>query len=111
MNISSFRKYTQLWYSGYAFQGIVVFGTGAILMPIIVNSAGDAAKAGMVMGFFYIGQLLAPLMGTITDRTGLAVIRDEYSLKKKAAVEFTMNRWLTGQVILSEAIKLLTCAA
>ena len=39
-------------------------------MPIIVNSAGDAAKAGMVIAFFYIGQLLAPLMGTITDRTG-----------------------------------------
>jgi DHA1 family tetracycline resistance protein-like MFS transporter len=70
MNKSSWRQYTQFWYSGYAFQGMVVFGTGAILMPIFVNHAGDVAKAGMVMGFFYIGQLLAPLMGTITDRTG-----------------------------------------
>jgi DHA1 family tetracycline resistance protein-like MFS transporter len=70
MKTSSWRQYTQFWYYGYAFQGIVVFGTGAILMPIIVNSAGDAAKAGTVMAFFYIGQLLAPLMGAITDRTG-----------------------------------------
>ena len=70
MKQSSWRRYTQFWYSGYAFQGVVVFGTGAILMPIVVNSAGDAAKAGVVMGFFYIGQLLAPLMGAITDRTG-----------------------------------------
>jgi len=64
------QHYTQPWYYGYAFQGVVVFGTGAILMPIIVNGAGDAAKAGTVMAFFYIGQLLAPLMGAITDRTG-----------------------------------------
>jgi DHA1 family tetracycline resistance protein-like MFS transporter len=64
------QHYKQSWYYGYAFQGIVVFGTGAILMPIIVNGAGDAAKAGTVMAFFYIGQLLAPLMGAITDRTG-----------------------------------------
>jgi len=66
----SWRRYTEFWYSGYAFQGAVVFGTGAILMPIVVNHAGDAAKAGIVIGFFYVGQLLAPLMGAITDRTG-----------------------------------------
>jgi MFS family permease len=70
MNLSSLRRYSELWYSGYAFQGAVVFGTGAILMPIIVNHSGDAAKAGMVMGCFYIGQMLSPLMGAIIDRTG-----------------------------------------
>ena len=70
MKLSSWRRYSQFWYYGYAFQGAVVFGTGAILMPIVVNNAGDAAKAGTVMAFFYIGQMLAPLMGAITDRTG-----------------------------------------
>ena len=70
MKLSSWRRYSQFWYSGYSFQGAVVFGTGAILMPIVVNNAGDAAKAGTVMAFFYIGQMLAPLMGAITDRTG-----------------------------------------
>jgi len=44
---------------------------------------------------------------TIVDRTGMSVIRDELTLKKKAIVEFTMNRWNTGQVTLPEAIKLL----
>jgi MFS family permease len=39
-------------------------------MPIIVNNAGDAAKAGIVVGCFYIGQMLSPLIGAITDRTG-----------------------------------------
>ena len=70
MELSSLRRYSQFWYSGYAFQGAVVFGTGAILMPIVVNNAGDAAKAGTVVAFFYIGQMLAPLMGAIADRTG-----------------------------------------
>ncbi len=44
---------------------------------------------------------------TIVDRTGLSVIRDELTLKKKAIVEFTMNRWNTGIVTLTEAIKVL----
>lgn len=70
MKLPSLRRYSELWYSGYSFQGAVVFGTGAILMPIVVNNAGDAAKAGTVIGAFYIGQMLAPLMGAITDRTG-----------------------------------------
>jgi MFS family permease len=39
-------------------------------MPIVVNNAGDAAKAGIVIGSFYIGQMLSPLIGAITDRTG-----------------------------------------
>ena len=71
MKSLSWRRYSQIWYAGYALQGIVVFGTGAIIMPIVVNNAGDAAKAGIVIGFFYIGQMFAPLMGAITDRTGL----------------------------------------
>lgn len=46
---------------------------------------------------------------TIVDRTGLAVIRDDVTLKKQAIVEFTMHRWNTGQVTLTEPIKLLQC--
>ena len=46
---------------------------------------------------------------TIVDRTGMTVIRDEFSLKKQAIVEFTMNRWNTGQVVLVEPIVLLKC--
>jgi HK97 family phage major capsid protein len=42
---------------------------------------------------------------TIVDRTGMSVVRDEFTLKKKAIVEFTMNRWNTGIVTLPEAIK------
>ena len=48
---------------------------------------------------------------TIVDRTGMSVIRDELTLKKQAIVEFTFNRWNTGQVTLPEAIKVLKTKA
>lgn len=48
---------------------------------------------------------------TIVDRTGLSVVRDEFTQKKKAIVEFTLNRWNTGQVTLPEAIKIITTKA
>lgn len=48
---------------------------------------------------------------TIIDRTGMSVIRDELTQKKLAIVEFTFNRWLTGQVTLPEAITLLKTQA
>jgi len=44
---------------------------------------------------------------TIVDRTGISIIRDDLTQKKKAIVEFTINRWNNGQVTLPEAIKLL----
>ena len=47
----------------------------------------------------------------IVDRTGLSVIRDQYSSKRQAIVEFTLNRWLTGQVVLPEAITALEIKA
>jgi len=48
---------------------------------------------------------------TVIDRTGLSVIRDELALKKEGMIEFTMNRWNSGQVVLPEAIKIITTAA
>lgn len=43
----------------------------------------------------------------IFDLAGVHVIRDDYSGKKKAQIEFTFDRYLTGQVILPEAMKIL----
>lgn len=44
---------------------------------------------------------------TIIDRTGVSIIRDDVTRKTEAIVEFTLNRWNTGQVTLPEAIQLL----
>jgi HK97 family phage major capsid protein len=48
---------------------------------------------------------------TIIDRTGLSVVRDEFTQKKKGIVEFTLHRWNTGRVTLTEPIKLLLIKA
>lgn len=44
----------------------------------------------------------------IFDMAGVELIRDDYTQKKKAIIEMTFHRYLTGQVILPEAIKILT---
>lgn len=48
---------------------------------------------------------------TITDRTGVSIIRDEFAQKRKAIVEFTINRWTTAQVTLAEAITVIKTKA
>lgn len=73
-----------------------------ILGPSVPEVAASAFA--MAFGDFRRGY-------TIVDRTGLSIIRDEFTLKKKGIVEFTMNRWNTGQVTLTEAIKLLKIKA
>lgn len=60
---------TESWYWGYAFQGAVVLGTAPILLPLIADKAGGAAQAGQVVAAFYLGQLLAPMWGSLADRT------------------------------------------
>lgn len=64
-------------------------------MPAIANGAYAGAFGDFRRGY------------TIVDRTGLSIVRDELTQKRKAIVEFTFNRWNYGQVTLPEAIKLL----
>ena len=68
-------------------------------MPTIASGSKSIAFGDFLRGY------------TIVDRTGLSVVRDEFTLKKKAIVEFTLNRWNTGQVTLPEAIKIITTKA
>ena len=65
------KRYSERWYGGYAFQGAVVLGIVPILLPLVVDKAGGAAQAGIVVSAFYVGQLLAPMLGSFTDRSGL----------------------------------------
>lgn len=73
---------------------------------LIANDMPDIASATIPVAFgdFNRGY-------TIIDRTGLSVIRDEVTQKKLGIVEFTLQRWNTGQVTLPEAIKLLKVKA
>jgi HK97 family phage major capsid protein len=69
---------------------------------VLANSVPDVAAGAFVMVF---GDFRAGY--SIVDRTGVSVVRDEVSQKRRAIVEFTWLRWVTGQVVLPEAIKLL----
>ncbi|MDH3325165.1 MAG: phage major capsid protein [Gammaproteobacteria bacterium] len=48
---------------------------------------------------------------TIIDRTGVSIIRDDFTRKRDAVVEFTIHRWLNGQVRIAEALKTITVKA
>lgn len=48
---------------------------------------------------------------TIIDRTGLSSIRDDFTRKKDAIIEYTIHRWLNGAVTLPEAFKIITVAS
>lgn len=43
----------------------------------------------------------------IFDRTDMSVVRDEVTRKRQAVIEWTFNRWNTGQVMIPEAIKVI----
>lgn len=88
-----------LWQPGL--NGVVV-NTLAGFPYVIMEDMPDIATNAFPIAF---GDFLRGY--TIVDRTGMSVIRDELTLKKKAIIEFTMNRWNTGKVVLPEAIKLL----
>lgn len=73
---------------------------------VLANSMPDIAGSAKVLAYgdFGIGYL-------IVDRTATEVIRDDYTRKKEAIVEYTIHRWNTGKVVLPEAIKVLTLQA
>lgn len=68
------------------------------------DGTGTAGDTPVVFADFMRGY-------TIIDRTGMEIIRDEVTKKKQAIIELTFHRWNTGQVVLSEAFKLLSLTA
>jgi len=66
----------------------------------IISEMDDVAQGRFPVLFGDLRQAYAVLR-----TAGLSMIRDEYSNKKKAIVEFTWDRWLGGKVILNEAVR------
>lgn len=64
-------------------------------MPIIANNSLSVVYADFLRGY------------TITDRTGMVIIRDEVTGARQAIIKLTFHRWNTGQVVLGEAFRLL----
>lgn len=90
---------TPLWQPGM--NGVVANTINGFPYTIL-NDMPDIASNGIPIAFADLNRGYQ-----ITDRMGMAIIRDELKFKEEAIVEFTFRRWLTGQVILPEAIKLL----
>lgn len=69
---------------------------------VLANSMPDIGSNTfpVAYGDFRVGYM-------IVDRTAIEVIRDDYTQKKNAIVEFTIHRWNTGKVVQAEAIKIL----
>jgi HK97 family phage major capsid protein len=68
-------------------------------MPSIADNALPVIYADFLRGY------------TITDRTGMSMVRDEVTRKKAAIIEVTFHKWNTGQVVLPEAFKALKITA
>lgn len=68
-------------------------------MPVIANGSLSIAYGDFVRGY------------RILDRTGMIMVRDEVTLADQASVKFVFHRWLNGQVINVEAIKILRIKA
>ena len=68
-------------------------------MPSIAANSLSVVYADFLRGYL------------ITDRTGMTIIRDEFTNKKNAIVDITFHKWNTGQVILDDAFKLLKTKA
>lgn len=68
--ITPFRRgYLGPWLSGYALVGLVVSGIVPVLLPLSADPHGMFA-VGLVVTAFYLGMLIAPLFGSLADRTG-----------------------------------------
>jgi HK97 family phage major capsid protein len=72
----------------------------------ILPAMADTANASVSVGYGDMRQCY-----TIADRTGMSVVRDDVTLKKQAIIEFTWNRWNTGDVVLSEAMRVITTSS
>lgn len=87
-----------LWRIGGETQPTQINGFDYVLMQDmadIANGSKSVFFADLFQGY------------SIFDSVQMSVIRDIYSLKKSGMVEFTINRWNHGQVVMPEAIKLL----
>lgn len=66
----------------------------------IVNEMDDVVQDKCPVLFGDLKQAYA-----ILRTKGLTMIRDEYTNKKKAIIEFTWDRWMGGRIILDEAVR------
>ncbi len=77
------------WFSAYALAGLLVNGIVPMLIPLTVTSRGPVAVA-IVLAAFFAGQLFAPVIGSVADRTGSQrlIFLGSFPLMGAAAIGF-----------------------
>ncbi|UYP20880.1 MFS transporter [Rhodococcus sp. Z13] len=85
------------WFSAYALAGLLVNGIVPLLIPLTVTSHGAAAVA-TVLAAFFTGQLFAPVIGRIADRTGTQRLTflGSFPVMGAAAIGFGLSTNLLG---------------
>lgn len=78
-------------------------GEPYVLSPAMSSAITTDGAIVLAIGDFRMGY-------RIVNRTGMSVIRDDLTEARKANVLITYNRWLTGRVVLPEAISIMTLA-
>lgn len=93
-------RWIEPWFSAYALAGLLVNGMVPIMIPVTTASHGTGAVATVVSAFF-VGQLTAPFIGQIADRTGTqrVVFLGSYPVMAAAAVGFGLSDGVLGWAI------------
>lgn len=83
------RESLEPWFGAYALAGLLVNGIVPLLIPLTVTSRGPVAVA-TVLAAFFAGQLFAPVIGSIADRTGMQriIFLGSFPLMGAAAIGF-----------------------
>lgn len=70
----SWTRWVEPWYGAYGVVGLMMLGVAPILIPLTVEAGqgrSAATAVGVVVAAFYVGGMLAPLVGSFADRMGL----------------------------------------
>lgn len=82
-------RWLEPWFSAYALAGLLVNGIVPLLIPLTTERRGPTVT-GLVVASFFIGQLSAPIVGAVADRSGRQrqVFLGSFPLMALAAVGF-----------------------
>lgn len=85
-------RWLEPWFAAYALAGLLVNALVPILIPVTVNDHGPVAVA-VVIAAFFVGQLTAPFVGSVADRTGMqrVVFLASFPMMAAAAVAFGLS--------------------
>lgn len=101
-------RWLEPWFSAYALAGLLVNALVPILIPVTVEPKGPVAVA-IVISAFFVGQLTAPFIGSLADRTNTQrqVFLGSFPIMAAAAVAFGLSHsvvlWVLAALVAGAA--------